>query len=321
MSRLAAVTVAWTLGLLPAADGRAAAAAPAVVRLTNVVSSYPHPSPDGSRIAFHSNRTGRSEIFVMDADGGGLRQLTDGPGESVTPAWSPDGGRIAFAVTVDDNSDIYLMDASGADRRRLTEHPGDDSHPHWSADGRRIIFNSARTTPDLAAEWSRQWHEVFSLDLESGELRQHTRCRSVCTYPSFSPDGRRIVYRKVIDGPAFRWDLTPAERNSEVFVADADGSGEVNLSRSAAYDGWPVWSPDGKWIAFASNRQGPANTGQIYLVRPDGTDLRQVTRGPWSYAQPAWAADGRKLYAYQHEEESSHEFGDVVVIDLGPGSL
>ena len=57
---------------------------------------------------------------------------------------------------------------------------------------------------------------------------------------------KRITYRKVIDGPAFQWDLSAIGRNSEVFVADADGSNEVNASKDAAFDGWPVWSPDGK---------------------------------------------------------------------------
>ena len=117
------------------------------------------------------------------------------------------------------------------------------------------------------------------------------------------------------------WDLTPGERNSEVFVALADGSEEHNLSNKAAFDGWPEWSPTGEWIVFASNRTGPANTGQLYLIRPDGSDLRRITGGPWSYAQPAWSTDGSALFAYQHQEMVEYEFGDVVRIDLGDRGL
>lgn len=285
-------------------------------RLTSVINSYPNPSPDGKRVLFQSNRTGRWEIYVMNADGSDPTQLTDRAGDNVTPVWSPDGKRIALAASPGGNSDIYVMNADGSEWKRLTDHPGDDSHPHWSADGSRIVFNSPRTTPDLTADWSSQWHEIFSMKVDGTDLRQHTDHGTVCTYPSFSPDGTKIAYRKVTDTPGFAWDLTTGQRNSEVFVANVDGSSEVNLSNNAAFDGWPVWSPDGRQIAFASNRTGPANVGQLYVVNVDGTGLRQITGGPWSHAQPAWSFDGKRIYAYELQETESYEFGDVVVFDV-----
>ncbi|MCO6509427.1 MAG: PD40 domain-containing protein [Aridibacter famidurans] len=281
-------------------------------RLTNIRNSYPHPSADGSRIVFQSNRTGRNEIFVMNPDGSGLRQITDGPGASHSPKFSPDGSKIAFSGYVDGNSDIYTMNADGTGRKRLTQHPGDDSHPSWSSDGRRIVFNSARTTPDLSVEWQYQIHEIFSIAAEGGDLRQHTRCNSVCTYGSFSPDGTRIAYRKMVDAPGFLWDFGPTQRNSEVFVADADGRNEKNLSRNAAFDGWPVWMPDSQHIVFTSNRAGPAYVGHLYLINIDGTGIRKLTSGSWSYVQASVCADGKKIYAFQNEERAEYEFGDVV---------
>lgn len=294
-------------------------AIPAPLRLTNLISSYPNPSPDGERVVFQSNRTGRWEIYVMNMDGSDLTRLTDRTGDNVTPAWSPDGELIAFAASLGENSEIYVMNSDGSDLRRLTDHPGDDSHPHWSADGSRIIFNSARTTPHLEGDWSKQWHEIFSMRRDGTDLRQHTHCMTVCTYPSFSPDGTRIVYRKITNTPGFSWDLSSISRNSEVFVAEADGSNEINLSSNAAFDGWPMWSPDGDQIVFASNRAGPANVGQLYVVNVNGTGLQQITSGPWSYAQPAWSHDGNKVFAYQNQETADFEFGDVVVVDL-PGA-
>lgn len=285
-------------------------------RLTNIISSYPHSSPDGTRIVFHSNRTGQYQVFVMNADGSGLRQLTNEPSGAQTPKWSPDGTKIVYASEQNGNTDVWVMRADGTGKIRITDFAGDDGHPHWSADGQRIIFNSARTTPDLSAEWSRQWHEVFSVRLDGTDLRQHTRCRSVCTYPSFSPDGKKIAYRKVVDVPGFRWDLSNAERNSEVFVSDLDGSNEINLSSNAAYDGWPAWSPDSKLIAFTSNRTGPQNVGQVFSVASDGTGLRQVTRGPWSYTQPSWSPDGKRIYAWQNQDHGTFEFGDIVAIPV-----
>jgi Tol biopolymer transport system component len=99
-------------------------------------------------------------------------------------------------------------------------------------------------------------------------------------------------------------------------VANSDGSGEINLSKSAAFDGWPSWSPDGTRIAFSSNRAGPANVGQLYLVNVNGTGLQQLTGGPWSHVQPAWSHDGTMIYAYRNQETADYEFGDVVVIGV-----
>ena len=286
-------------------------------RLTNIINSYPDPSADGNRIVFQSNRTGRREIFVMDVDGENLVQLTNHPPYNETPVFSPDGSMIAFAAGSSGNTDIFIMNADGSGRKQLTDDPGDDSHPHWSTDGTRIIFNSSRDTPDRNANWSDQWHEVFSMNVDGGDIQKHTDCKAVCTYPSFSPDGTRIAYRKITNTPGFAWNLTSISRNSEVFVANVDGSTEINISNSAAFDGWPAWSPDGTKVAFTSNRMGPANVGHIFIVNADGTDVTQLTSGRWSYAQPAWSEDGQSIYAYQNEETDSYEFGDIAIIRVG----
>ncbi len=288
-----------------------------VTRLTNINNSYPHPSPDGTRIVFQSDRTGVPQVYVMSADGSDLRQLTDLSLGAETPVWSPDGKLIAFAAYVGEaDNDVFVMAADGTNPRRLTHGPGYDGHPHWSADGERIVFNSDRTSPDPAADWSDRWHEIFSMRADGGDVQQHTRCRSVCTYGSLSPDGARIVYRKTVQSPAFSWFLQPGDRNSEVFVATLAGEQETNVSDSAAFDGWPVWSPAGDRIAFVSNRAGPAGTGHIYTVRPDGSGLTRITSDGWSYVQPAWSSDATALFAKQGMETSEYEFGDVVRIQL-----
>jgi len=89
-------------------------------------------------------------------------------------------------------------------------------------------------------------------------------------------------------------------------VADAGGANERNLSASTAFDGWPTWSPDGALITFASNRAGPANVCQLFVVSPDGSELRQVTEGPWSHVQPAWSTDSKFLYAYRNVETADY---------------
>jgi TolB protein len=284
-------------------------------RVTNVQDAYPMLSPDGSRVLFQSNRTGDWEIYTMRPDGTDLVRLTNSPGPDVTPIWSPDGKKIVFASERDvGDSEIYLMKADGSEVRRLTRQPGDDSHPHWSPDGSRIVFNSARATPDLAVDWSKQHIEIFTMAADGTDVRQITRFKTVSTYPSFSPDGKRIAFRRVTDEPGFLWDLTPGARNSEVFVMNVDGSNPVNVSKSAAYDGWPAWSPDGAKIVFSSNRSGPANIGQLYSVDPDGGNLQKLTDGPGSFVQPSWSRDGRRIYAFQHWE--TEEFGNLAVFDV-----
>lgn len=121
---------------------------------------------------------------------------------------------------------------------------------------------------------------------DGSDVRQLTRGPEVDTYGSWSPDGRRIVTRRVVDG------------NSEVFVLDADGSNPRNLSNDpAAYDGWPCWSPDGRRIAFAGG--GPDHGNRyLYLIDPDGTRRTQLTFPPAPGAfrydtHPAFSPDGR----------------------------
>jgi TolB protein len=286
--------------------------------LTQVRDSYPALSPDGKTLLFQSNRNGRDALYLADPDGGNVRVLLDSGDEPSVAVWSPDGKRIAFVAAVEGQTEVFVMNADGGGRRRLTDHPGDDSHPHWAADGRRLFFNSARATPDLAADWAKQWHNAFSIDVESGDLRQHTQCKSVCTYPVPSPDGRRIAYRKVIDTAGFDWTLRSIARNSEVFVADLDGSREVNVSNHAAFDGWPMWSPDGRWVAFSSNRTGRPGAGQLFLVSPDGGAPQQVTDGSAAYVQHSFSPDGRFLYASRSWEapDGTWEYAHLVRIPI-----
>jgi TolB protein len=258
----------------------------------------------------------------MNRDGSALRQLTNTPGEGAeTPVWSPDSAFIAFAAySAEGNNDVYIMRADGTDVRPLTNSPGYDDHPHWSADGERIIFNSDRDTPDPAAPWEKRWHDIWSIRPDGTGLVKLTDCRTACTFGSLSPNGEYLLYRRVDDTTGLNWLLEAGVRNSEIYIARQDGSEPRRLAGHPAFDGWPAWSPDGTWIAFASNRSGPAMTAQLWLVRPDGSDLHQITFGEWGHAQPAWTADSRMLTAYRFQENGQTEYGGIMLIELQPES-
>jgi TolB protein len=103
--------------------------------------AWPVYSPDGSKIAFISDRTGVRQVWVMDVDGSDPVQLTfDDAAKEQLPDWSPDGSKIAFQSMGTGNGDLYVMDADGSDVRRLTSTPEADSGPAWSPDGTQVAF-------------------------------------------------------------------------------------------------------------------------------------------------------------------------------------
>jgi Tol biopolymer transport system component len=243
--------------------------------------AHPAWSPDGTRIAFESTVDGRRAIWVMQADGQGLRRLTDAAGATTetAPAWSPRGDRIAFATDRDGNSEIYVIGADGAGARRLTDHPAHDSVPSWSPDGARIAFVSDRDgQPGIFAMFADGTNPAR---LVPGPADPGSK-------PAWSPEGRQIAFASDRDGG----DL-------EIFIAPVApteaGPPPTKLISSPGLDGEPAWSPDGARLAFASDRDG---SPQIYLANRDGSNVTKVTTRPRSYT-PAWAPDGRQLaYIY-----------------------
>ncbi len=218
-------------------------------------------SPDGSRIAFVSQRSGNEEIWVAHADGSRPQRLTRSPGPDLSPAWSADGRQLAWSR----DREIWTMRADGGGKRRVVgkaqawhEHHS----PTWH--GRTIVYSSNRVSNFNA--------ELFRVGVAGTGTKRLTFTKGSDAVlgddgmPDFSPDGQRIVFSSNRD------------RNGEVYVMNADGSKQRRVTRKEGDDFSPRFSPDGRRIAFT------ALPGSVYLVNADGTGLRRLTAG----TDPDW---------------------------------
>ena len=143
------------------------------------IDRYASWSPDGSRIAFQSQRDGDMDIYLMNGDGSGVEQLTENENYDVSPAWSPDGGRIVFISDRDDGGDneIYVMNTDGSGVERLTDNDYYDHGPSWSPDGGRIAFSSFRDDD----------HEIYVMNADGSSVVQLTDNENYDGFPAWSP--------------------------------------------------------------------------------------------------------------------------------------
>jgi Tol biopolymer transport system component len=193
-------------------------------------------SPDGTEIAFRSERSGEPEIWIMNADGTGRRRLTEG----LSPAWSPDGSLIAFAGR---EGALSVIRPDGTGLRVLPGTEGGE-YPAWSPDGSRIAFNSNLTGDHVMYIAQADGSKVVDLS-DVGEGWQ----------VDWSPDGRWILFTSHRDHP---------DNYTDVYVMRPDGSGIRRLTNNLGYT--PAWSPDGEHIVFSAPR--------LFIIDPDGSDAR-----------------------------------------------
>jgi Tol biopolymer transport system component len=208
-------------------------------------------SPDGNRIAFVSRRSGDEEIYVARANGSGITRLTAHPGPDLSPAWSPDGKRLAWSRS----AEIWTMSALGSDKRRLVRK-GQPWHEHRSPawHGTRIVYSSNRVSNFNTELFAVPAKRLTFTKGSDGVLGDDSM-------PDFSPDGRRIVF------------TSNRDRQGEIYVMNANGSGQKRLTRRGGDDWLPRFSPDGTRIVFW---QLP---NRLWIMNADGTGLRRSTTG------------------------------------------
>lgn len=297
----------------------------------------PQISPDGRRVAYVvtdvdiKRKTYRSAIWVAATDGSESARFTGGKKKDSNPRWSPDGTKLAFLSDRDGKNQLYVMPSDGGEATRLTDLKNGASDPVWSADGTAIAFTS-KIDPEGMILLSEQTDEDRKREAEKSDVRVIRTLRYKFDGEGFLGDARRHILvvsaeggrpRQITDGD---WnDSQPAwspegreiafvsnrtedrERNTraDIWVAPLDGGEPHQVTASDGVYGNPAYSPDGKWLAFTGNPidepYGPTALTRLWLAgRPNG-EPRNVT-GEFDRAigvmgqRPLWASDSSAIY-------------------------
>jgi Tol biopolymer transport system component len=264
-------------------------------------------APVDHGIVFSSARDGDFEIYVMDADGTDVRQLTKNESEGVkeaddgSPAWSPDGERIAFTSTRDhegdglDSEELYLMAADGSGQTRLTESGG-FGRPSWSLDGEMLLVGRRAVEQPTSEEEALRF-ELALMRPDGSETSTLFAPDALLVFGAeWSPDGTKLAFSgcKIVE----------RRLDCGIWIAGADGSDAQQLTDGEGWSRAPAWSPDGARIAFTSDRDMNGDcffhdctgwNGEIYVMNADGSDQKRLTNDPGDDSSPTWSPDGTRI--------------------------
>ncbi len=272
-------------------------------------------SPDGTQLIFQrtDSATPCDQQFVIGVDGNGMRMVSSGLGRTTCGYFHSGGSRILYASTFHVSEqcppnpdfsrgyvwplydfDLYSSRPDGGDLTLLFRSPGYDAEATLSPDGRRVVFTSLRDG-DL---------DIYTMNLDGSDVRRLTSTLGYDGGPFFSPDGSKIVYRawhpetgdEEADYRALIAERLVRPSRMELWVMNADGSAQRQVTRLGGANFAPFFHPDGKRIIFASNHRNPrARNFDLFLVNLDGSGLTQVTTHGDFDGFPMFSPDGTKL--------------------------
>lgn len=286
-------------------------------------------SSDGKRLIFQSSRNGRTcdQQYVMKIDGSNVRRVSNGRGKTTCGYFMDADRRILFAsshaledtcpprpdpskgyVWRLDPFDIYTAKADGSDLKRLTKFGVYTAEGVLSPDGKKIVFTSLKDG-DL---------DIYVMNADGTNVRQLTHQLGYDGGAWWSPDGKRIVYRA--NHPQTPEEITAYKdllgqrlvrpNKMDLWIMNADGSDQRQITHLGAASFGPSWMPDGKRIIFSSNHHTNPRLGNfdLFLINPDGSGLEQVTTASTFDGFPMFSPDGKKLvWASNRHDANPHE--------------
>jgi TolB protein len=272
-------------------------------------------SPDGSQLIFQRRESDDQcdQQYLINIDGSDMRRVSSGLGRTTCGYFYQGGERIIYASTVAISDacppepdfsmgyvwpipdfDLYTSNLDGSDLQRLTASPGYDAEATLSPDGSTIVCTSTRDG-DL---------DIYSMNVDGTDVRRLTNMVGYDGGPFFSPDGTMIVYRasrpetaeEEADYKALLADGLVRPSRLEIWVMDADGSNQRQVTTLGGANFAPYFHPDGRRIIFSSNHHNPRGRNfDLFMVNLDGTDLTRITTYDDFDGFPMFSPDGTKL--------------------------
>ncbi|MEJ2600523.1 MAG: hypothetical protein P8Z00_19465 [Anaerolineales bacterium] len=275
--------------------------------------STPIPTPQGGgtgEIAFASNRSGTTQIWIANMDGSDLRQITDIADGACQPAWSPDGQRLVFISPCESNHESYPgaglfvinVDGSESDPVPLTNTLGGDYDPAWSPDGTHIAFTTLR-------DGGRPHIYVYSLEDRSVERISEEYSRDM--QPAWSPDGSKIAFITTRNGPY------------QIWLMDANGQNQTLFSHSKdKINTYPTWSPDGQLILFTQKTK-PDAFPRLVVAPLDEDGMREfiINQNPIPMREAKYSPDGFWMAAESWPEGQNHSIYVMTANGAGRESM
>jgi Tol biopolymer transport system component len=253
---------------------------------------YPSLAPDGRSFVYASKQSGNFDLFVQRVGGKNATPLTPNtPSDEISPVFSPNGERIAFRSTREP-AGVYVMEAGGENVRLVV---AGCFHPSWSPDGKEIVCSTAGH--DEAPTTRNTWPSALWIaNVETGDKR--FLCENDAMMPSWSPNGNRIAF----------WFNPPSAGRSDIATISRHG-GEVEVVTKDAATNWnPVWSPDGKFLYFASDRSGNMSFWRVAIDEETGKvqgEAEAVLTPATFNRHLSFSRNGRRLIYVQTDQQSN----------------
>jgi serine/threonine protein kinase len=250
---------------------------------------FPSLAPDGKSLIYASRERGNWDIYWRRSDGKNVVNLTEDSDENDTqPAFSPDGNSIAFRSEREPRG-VYLMEPTGENPRHLSDV---GYNPAWSPDGKELVVSSDRFSEPQTRRLIPS--PLWIINVATGVRRQLFAGDAV--QPSWSPGGGRIAF----------WALHAGSGRRDIWTITTNGAAPVQVTNDEALDWNPIWSPDGKFLYFASNRGGSMNFWRVPIDQTSGKLLgeAEAVTTPSTYSQHLNFSQNGKLMAYVQKSET-----------------